>query len=120
MKQLCTIGMEPCAQQGPERDPHFIFLVIQLSLSVYAGAASPALPCGPVPYGAQRAPSRPRAPHLGGHGLDHDVDVAGDLADVADLEACFGLVAHEHVAEEEAVLVLHEHTTTLQRQQGAA
>ena len=47
------------------------------------------------------------ATYLAGDGLNHEVHVTGDLSHIADLEPSLGLVAHQDVAEDELVLILH-------------
>lgn len=51
--------------------------------------------------------------YLIGDWLNYNVDITGNLAHVADLEACLGLVAHQDVTEDELVFILHKQAPTL-------
>lgn len=53
------------------------------------------------------------AADLVGDRLNHNVHITGDLPHVADLEPSLGLMAHQDIAEDELVLVLHKQADTL-------
>lgn len=60
------------------------------------------------------------AAYLVGDGLNCNVHITRDLSHIADLEPCLRLLAHQNVAEDELVLVLHKQPPTLYGLQDAA
>jgi hypothetical protein len=53
------------------------------------------------------------ASYLIGDGLNYKVDITGNLSHIADLEPSLGLMAHQDIAEDELVIVLHKQPPTL-------